>query len=362
MVEQRIAICTGGGDCAGINAALISAARYASTHYQAEVFFVQEGYDGLGHVPARITRFDPHARDLQYAFSEGGSMLGNNNQGSPFRDPKTKAQALAAILSSLKQANIKKILTIGGEGTHGMSQVLVEAGIQTVGIVKTIDNDMPFCDQTIGFSTAVANTVSVLETLRTTAQSLGRVFIVETMGRNSGFLTLHAGVAAQCDLIVLPEIAYDFKKIAKHLQAKGEALHPRDKGALILVSEGAKAINGQTNLVANASGKQVLGGVARKIAEQLNQEFHLQTRDFTIGYLSRGGAPNAEDRLLATEWAAKAVDQIFMDSKQSGVICYHQRKFEFKRFEDIPSGVQRKISADDPLLQYAIKQGLVFNT
>src|SRR5690606_24579286 len=117
------------------------------------------------------------------------------------------------------------------------------------------------------------------------------------------------------------------------LQAKHSASSNKEKAALVLVSEGAKPGAGDCTYNMNASGKTVLGGVAKNIAFELNERFAYQTRDFSISYLSRGGAPNAEDRLLATRWAIHAVEQLFGKSKASGVICYRQGNFEFKSFQ-----------------------------
>lgn len=370
-MSAKLAICTGGGDCAGINAAVVSAAQYAAAHYGAEVFFIEGGYEGLcGPQPRVLPAGD---LDLTRLFYEGGTFLGTVNHGSPFKDAQRRQAVLAEMLAALKKFGISRIVTVGGEGTHGMSQVLAEAGVQIVGVVKTIDNDMPACDRTIGFSTAVTNTVEVLEKIRTTAQSLGRVFIVETMGRNSGFLALNSGLAAQCELIIVPEIKYDLGQIGRRLRQvltaqtgrhhAGSSPYP---SALVLVSEGAQAVDGELKHQTNPSGKKVLGGVAPQIARELHQQFGIETRDFSVSYLSRGGKPNAEDRLLAISWAHAAVDHLY-DPKgshngKSGVICYRNRRFEFEPFSAIPAGVQRRLDLHDPMLQWAIKKGVCLDS
>lgn len=348
-MPKKIALCTGGGDCAGVNSALASAARYIRESYQAQVQWIHGGYEGLIQDPPAVS--ESLNVPMSEMFFKGGTTLGTANHGSPFKDPTRSKQVLSKMLASLERAGIDTILCIGGDGTHGMSRVLAEAGIRIIGLVKTIDNDMPFCDQTIGFSTAVENTSRALETLRTTAQSLQRLFFVETMGRHSGFLALHAGIAADCELIILPELPYDLEQIAQRLKEL-----PLNLGAVIIVSEGAFPKGGSPYYLTNASGKKVLGGGAAAIAKELHQNYGFQTRDFSIGYLSRGGHPNAEDRLLATRWAYAAVEEALCPSSsgKSGVICYQNGQFKFVSFADIPANTHRQLNLDDPLLQQAL--------
>lgn len=299
-----MAISTCGGDCPGLNAAIAAATTRANA-LGFETVGVRDGMSG----------FIDGAKDIMYLTPEsvrgihalGGTILGTSNKGSPFRDPQSKKQSIAAIKKTWKELGLDAMLTIGGDGSHWMMKELVEAGLNIVGIPKTIDNDLSGSELTIGFSTAVSTATTAASALRHSADSHSRIMILEVMGRDSGHIALSSGLASVADCILLPEIPFDLAKVAKHHDERTKYT----RGSYVIVAAEGATPRGKDQLYKSApSGSKVLGGVGQLVADHLHEMTGADARATVLGHVQRGGIPDHADRILAQRFATYAVNLI----------------------------------------------------
>jgi 6-phosphofructokinase 1 len=278
---QRIGILTSGGDAPGMNAAVRAATRSALSRGW-EVYGVRNGYAGL-----LAGTMDPlHARDVGGIIQRGGTVLGSA-RSPEFREPAGRARAL----DQLRQRGVEGLVVIGGNGSQTGSFSLVEAGFPVVGIASTIDNDLCGTDVTIGVDTAVNVTLEAIDRLRTTGSSHQRAFLVETMGRNCGYIALMAGIAGGAEVIATPECEVEPHEVAERLRA---AYQRGKTHALVVVAEGAKH-----------GAKEMM----RHFAEH-RDSIGFGLRVTTLGHVVRGGVPTAADRVLATRLGAAAIERL----------------------------------------------------
>jgi len=306
----KIGIVTGGGDAPGLNAVIRSVVLTAHHKHGWEVVGIEEGFDGLLSDTPTIPLDVANVRDL---LSLGGTILGTTNKGQfhPLSTQEMKA------LNSVSQQTVKIIETLGlagviatgGDGTMKIAHKLVELGAPIVGVPKTIDNDLSATDVTFGFDTAISIATDSLERLKTTAQSHKRVMILEVMGRDAGWIALHAGIAGGADAILIPEIPFRIDVIAAHLQQK------RDMGQrynLVIVAEGAHPYDGEQlfYIEGDSPDDKRLGGISRIVGDRLTERMDAEVRVAVLGHIQRGGQPTSRDRLLATAFGAKAIDLV----------------------------------------------------
>ncbi len=278
---SRIAILTSGGDAPGMNAAIRATTR-AALALEWEVYGVHNGYAGL----LDDTLEPLHARDVGGIIERGGTVLGSARSPA-FAEPAGRDQGLA----HLRRRGIDALVVIGGNGSQTGANAIAQAGFPVVGIGSTIDNDLAGTDVTIGADTAVNITLEAIDRLRTTASSHKRAFLVETMGRNCGYIALMAGIAGGAEVIAIPENEIDPHEVAERLRAA----YDRGKThALVVVAEGAR---------------QGAHAIAQHFAEH-RDTIGFGLRVTTLGHVVRGGAPTAADRVLATRLGAAAVDQL----------------------------------------------------
>ena len=278
---ERIAILTSGGDAPGMNAAVRAATRAALARGW-EMFGVRNGYAGL-----IANTIDPlHARDVGGIIQRGGTVLGSA-RSAEFATDAGRAEARA----NLQRRGIDALIVIGGNGSQTGASVLANAGFPVVGVGSTVDNDLTGSDVTIGVDTAVNITVEAIDRLRTTGSSHKRAFLVETMGRNCGYIALMAGIAGGAEVIAIPECEVEPHDVVERLRA---AYQRGKTHALVVVAEGAK------------HGAQA---IVQHVAEH-RAEVGFGLRVTTLGHVVRGGAPTAGDRILATRLGAAAVDQL----------------------------------------------------
>ncbi len=278
---QRIAILTSGGDAPGMNAAVRAATR-AGLAQGWEVYGVRSGYAGL-----IADTIEPlHARDVGGIIQRGGTVLGTA-RSVEFTTEAGRAKAL----NNLARHGIDALVVIGGNGSQTGSGVLANAGFPVVGVASTVDNDLTGTDVTIGVDTAVNITVEAIDRLRTTGSSHKRAFLVETMGRNCGYIALMAGIAGGAEVIAIPECEVEPHDVAERLRA---AYQRGKTHALVVVAEGAK------------HGAQA---IVKHVAEH-RDTIGFGLRVTTLGHVVRGGVPTAADRVLATRLGAAAVDHL----------------------------------------------------
>lgn len=314
MLTKRIGILTSGGDCPGLNAVIRSVVLSAAKHGWETVGFV-DGYEGLL-PPAQIKVLTP---DNTAGISHlGGTIIGTTNRGhfvAKVEYGKKSAiptEIIHKAKKTLEAQGVHGLVCIGGDGSLTTALQMHHAGIPIVGVPKTIDNDLSATAMSFGFDSAVVCVVDALDRLHTTARSHKRVMVVEVMGRYSGWIALHGGVAGGADVILVPEIPFHVEKIADFIkQRESQSLHD----TMILVAEGAhekdkqfvtKQVPGSNNNVGEAR----LGGIAEQLAGIIAQMTGKETRHMVLGHLQRGGPPTALDRILGTRFGVAAVDLI----------------------------------------------------
>ncbi|MBM4253637.1 MAG: ATP-dependent 6-phosphofructokinase [Deltaproteobacteria bacterium] len=302
MTKKRLklALCTGGGDCPGLNAAIRAVVHTAVKSHGAQIVGVRSGLTGLLHVESvkNLT-----VADTDGILELGGTILGTNNQGSPFRDPHQAATTLAAIQKNWRRLKLDGMIVIGGDGTQFMAKRLSMSGLNIIGIPKTIDNDLMGTDQTIGFSTAVDIATEAACRLRTSAAAHDRIMILEVMGRDGGHIALASALASGADACLIPEIPFANESLLKHVKQRQK---DGRNHYLMVVAEGSTEIGGnQLYAAANGSAK-VLGGMGQYVANVLHAGTGRDVRVAVLGHIQRGGSPNADDRILASMLGVQA--------------------------------------------------------
>src|SRR5438477_1624990 len=240
----------------------------------------------------------------------GGTIIGTTNRGhfvaKTGAGDRTvvPAHVIADAKKILGELQVKTLIIIGGDGSMVTAQQLQEAGINCIGVPKTIDNDLEATAMTFGFDSAVATVMDALDRLHTTAISHKRVMVVEVMGRHAGWIALHGGIAGGADIILIPEIPFNHDRIAAVIKARDEA---GNLGSLVVVAEGARPRDGQQVMRETKDGEFRLGGIGEIVAREIAQRTGKETRCCVLGHLQRGGATTTLDRILGTRFGVKAV-------------------------------------------------------
>src|SRR4051812_21692724 len=306
---MRIALSTGGGDAPGLNA-VIRAAVLSAVDRGWEVLGIKRGYARLMGDDEVVPLTRESVRGIGHL---GGTILRTTNRGNPFHYPYKQPDGSYLevdrsdeLLETARSLGIDAIITIGGDGSLAIAQRLCDKGMKIVGVPKTIDNDVSCTITTFGFDTAVNTAIDAIDKLHTTAESHDRVMVLEVMGRSTGFIALHSGVASSADVILIPEIPYDIEKVC-------EKVRQRDRSgryfSIVVVAEGAFPTGGEESVIGASMPGQAkrVGGVASELARQIHERTGKETRSLVLGHLQRGGMPTGYDRLLATRFGAAAV-------------------------------------------------------
>lgn len=305
---KRLGILTGGGDAPGLNAVIRAAVKTAIYEYGCEVIGIRDGYDGFiddgGVMPLGI-------EEVRGLLPRGGTILGTANRGNPYARKMIKdgkeitIDVSDGIVEGIQRLAMDALLVVGGDGTLHIAHELFQKGAPVIGVPKTIDNDIGGTEATFGFDTAVTTATEAIDKLHTTAEAHHRVMVLEVMGRDAGFIALHAGVSGGTDVILLPEIPFRFGTVAAKVRERVERGY---LFSIIVVSEGAKPVDG--GQVFSRAGDEVytprLGGIGQAVGEHIEKE-GFETRVTVLGHLQRGGSPTPFDRWLATRYGAAAV-------------------------------------------------------
>lgn len=306
---KQIGILTGGGDAPGLNAVIRAAVKTANNVYGWKVLGIKNGFEGLLN-PGGVIPLTPET--VRGILPRGGTILGAANRGNPFarrlmRDGvEVIEDGSDDVVERIKNLGLDALVVVGGDGTLHISRELFEKGCPIVGVPKTIDNDIGGTEITFGFDTAVSMATEAIDRLHTTAESHHRVMVLELMGRNAGFITLQAGLAGGADVILIPEIPFQYKSIfAKIRQREGQGRH----FSIVAVSEGAQPIGEQQVFQLASDGIRAgrLGGIGQIVADTIGEACGVEARLTILGYLQRGGSPTTFDRWLATRYGAAAV-------------------------------------------------------
>jgi 6-phosphofructokinase 1 len=306
---MRIAISTGGGDAPGLNA-VIRAAVLSAIGRGWEVIGIRRGFAGLLGEEQCLTLTRDSVRGIGHL---GGTILRTTNRGNPFHYPIRQQDGSfievdrsAELLENARNLGIDALIAIGGDGSLAIAKRLHECGMKIVGVPKTIDNDVSGTVTTFGFDTAVNTALEAIDKLHTTAESHERVIVMEVMGRHSGFIALHSGLAGTADVILIPEIPYDLRKVCEKIVERDRAGR---RFSIVVVAEGAFPRGGHEAIMGQSLPGEArrVGGIADTIAHEIQAITGKETRSLVLGHLQRGGQPTGYDRLLATRFGGAAV-------------------------------------------------------
>jgi len=306
---MKIGISTGGGDAPGLNA-VIRAVVLSSMQRGWSVYGIQRGFGGL----LGDAQIVPVTRETVRGITHlGGTILGTTNRGNPFSWPVKQPDGSVnevdrsdEVVAAFRRLGLNALIVVGGDGSLKIAQQLCAKGLPIVGVPKTIDNDVRGTVITFGFDTAVNTATDAIDKLHSTAESHQRVFVVEVMGRNAGWIALNSGLAGTADVILIPEIPFDISKVCdKVLERDMTGQH----FSIVVAAEGARPAGGEEVIQERRKPGAVvrLGGVGDLVAREIAERTGKETRTVVLGHLQRGGSPTTFDRLLALRFGAAAV-------------------------------------------------------
>src|SRR5256886_6152048 len=306
MSKPRIGVLTSGGDCPGLNA-VIRGVVLAAEKLGWEVLGFLDGFEGLL-PPGNYKSLG--RRDTAGIMPRGGTIIGTTNRGhfvakvGAGERAEVAEKVIADAREVLKSLGVNGLIIVGGDGSMATAQQLQDAGINCIGVPKTIDNDLEATAMTFGFDSAVATVMDALDRLHTTATSHKRIMVLEVMGRHAGWIALHGGVAGGAHIILIPEIPFDYEKIAAALQARANR---GNLSAIVVVAEGARPKAGKQQVKSTGPGEFKLGGIGEIVAREVARRTGKDARTCVLGHLQRGGHPTTFDRILGTRFGVHAV-------------------------------------------------------
>lgn len=319
---KSIGLITGGGDAPGLNAVIRAVVKTAVAEYGLRVVGIEDSFEGL--LGKTLTR-ELKPTDVRGLLPRGGTILGTRNRGRFVErdangEHKPEAVYLEAV-ENLRRFGIDGLVVLGGEGSLGIAAEFDRLGVPVIGVPKTIDNDLACTELTFGFVTALDIATEALDRLHTTAASHDRVMVLEVMGRHTGWIALHSGIAGGADVILIPEIPFSIESVA-------QKIHEREicnrQFSIIVVAEGAKELGGM-EVYQDPGDRQHaprLGGIGTRVAADLERLTGKETRCVVLGHLQRGGTPNAFDRMLATNYGSCAV-RALMKGEHGKMVALH---------------------------------------
>ena len=288
---MRIGILTSGGDCPGINATIRGVCKTAINYYGMEVVGIHSGFQGLLTKDVELIT----DKSLSGLLNLGGTILGTSRE-KPFKKGGVVAEDVnkpALIEHNIKEMGLDCVVCIGGNGTQKTAAKLAAMGLNIVSVPKTIDNDIWGTDISFGFDSAVSIATDAIDRLHSTASSHKRVMVIEVMGHKAGWIALYSGMAGGGDVILLPEIPYDIKNIGEVILNR---LRKGKPYSIVVVAEGIQT-DGRKR-------------AAEYIAQEIEYETGIETRETVLGYIQRGGSPTPFDRNLSTRMGGHATELI----------------------------------------------------
>ncbi len=313
---KRLAVLTSGGDCSGMNATLRAVVR-AGLASGAEVIGIQKGFHGL--IDRHYDILD--TRSVSNVLQRGGTFL----QSARCKEMRTEA-GLRLATENLKGLGAEGLIVIGGDGSLKGAYAIYQQGIPVIGIPASIDNDIPFTDMSLGVDTALNNIITAIDNLKDTASSHDRAFVVETMGRDCGYLAVVATIASGAEYSLIPEEPYDLDQICTDLRRR---YREGRSNSIILVAEGA--------------------GSAQEIADQIKERIGFETRVMVLGHYQRGGSPSVFDRLLGARFGQAAVENL-LKGNGGKMLGLRAREIVLTDLETVITSGSRPIDPMLPLL------------
>jgi 6-phosphofructokinase 1 len=304
-VTKRFGILTAGGDCPGLNAAIRGVCRAAYDRYDMEIVGIANGFRGLIYEDTKELK----PEDFSGILTRGGTILGSSREkpfGAADKD-EVAHEKVSAIKETYSKLKLDCLVVLGGNGTNTTGYKLSREGLNVIGLPKTIDNDIFGTDRTFGFDSALLIGTEAIDRLHSTAQSHSRVIVIELMGHKAGWLSLYAGVAGGGDVILIPEIPYDIKSIARHLEKRAKS---GKTFSIVVVAEGAMSIKEAEMDKKDRKKYRLDNGpsAAYRVAREIQESTGMETRATVLGYVQRGGIPSASDRVLATSFGTAAAE------------------------------------------------------
>ena len=306
MAKKTIGILTGGGDCPGLNAVIRAVVRKGITAYRYRFRGILKGWKGMMECDWEPLGLE----EISGILPKGGTILGTSRT-NPFKEE----DGGEIVVDNMRRMKLDALVAIGGEDTLGVANKLASMSVPIVGVPKTIDNDLNGTDYTFGFDTAVNIVTEAIDRIHTTAESHDRVMVIEVMGRHSGWIALHAGLAGGADMILIPEQKYTIQEIVSTIRKR----HERGKDfSIVVVAEGAQLVSeeGEENKYVVSKGgldefgHVKLGGIGQLVAHAVEEGTSYETRVTVLGHLQRGGTPTAFDRVLGTRFGIAAIDLV----------------------------------------------------
>jgi phosphofructokinase-like protein len=311
--HSKIGVLTGGGDCAGLNAAVKWVVNTAldsrfdgERGVKYEVLGIKDGWKGLAfNAENREEYVELLTRETVSAWDrQGGTNLGTSRY-NPY-NPKINSSKL--VIDNIGNLGLDVLIAIGGDDTLSVAARLCQDGVNVIGIPKTIDGDLVGTDYTLGFETALEVITDIVDRLRTTAGSHRRILVVEVMGRNAGWLTLRSGEASGASIILIPEYDFSLDRLNELIMEKRKAGARSD---IVLVAEGAKPVGGKLvckDGKTDSFGHESLGGIADYLSNEISSCLGIESRSVVLGHIQRGGTPNAYDRRMGRYFGIAAVN------------------------------------------------------
>jgi len=353
----RIGMLTSGGDCQALNAAMRGVVKCLfGSGEQIEIYGFLNGYKGLIHGDFRMLT----AADFSGILTRGGTILGSSRV--PFKTIRKIDEDGIDKVQAMKQTYYKLqldcLVVLGGNGSQKTANLLREEGLNIVSLPKTIDNDLWGTDMTFGFQSAVDVATYTIDCIHTTADSHGRVFIVEVMGHKVGWLTLNAGIAGGADVILIPEIPYDIDKVCDAIEKRASN---GNKFTILAVAEGA--ISKEDAKLSKKEYKKKLEhykfpSVSYEIADQIQKKTGREVRVTVPGHMQRGGAPNPYDRVFASRLGAEA-GKLILNKEYGYMVAYKHREIVKVPLEDI-AGKLKTVPQDANIIKEAKMLGVCF--
>jgi phosphofructokinase-like protein len=357
MSKQRIGILTSGGDCPGLNAVIRGAVK-ASHQMGYDCVGFLKGYEGL-YDPVQYVHLTPSS--TRGILSQGGTILGSTNKGRfaatvGVQDrQEIEPHLIEGVKNTIEQLGITGLVCVGGDGSLAVAQQFHEQGIPVVGVPKTIDNDLSATAFTFGFDSAVECATDALDRLHTTAASHERIMVLEVMGRHAGWIALHAGIAGGGDVILLPEIKWNWEHVChKILQRESHGKN----FTLVVVAEGAHMPDGELVGEQRNGAQMKLGGIGRTVCDEIERRLQREVRLSVLGHLQRGGKPTTFDRVLATQYGAHAV-RLVHQKKFGEMLCYQPPEMTSVPIMEAVN-VLRRVDVNGAAVQAARALGISF--
>ncbi len=322
----RIGLLTGGGDCPGLNPVIRGIVRKGIDHYGHEIFGFRKGWKGvLENDAIELTRANTSG-----ILHKGGTILGTSRT-NVYKTENGEQR----VLETLRERGVDVLIPIGGDDTLGVARKLFEAGFPTVGVPKTIDNDLNATDFTFGFQTAVQIATEAIDRLHSTAESHDRVIVCEVMGRDAGWIACYSGIAGGADVILVPERPFDVEEVCAHIRHRHETTGKAF--SIVVVAEGATRSDGGEAATAadtvDSFGHARLGGIAFELEKEIEQRTGYESRATVLGHIQRGGSPVAFDRVLGTRFGVAAIDAA-SNGDFGKMVALHGTAIELVALED----------------------------